>query len=359
MKAIYLSNRIGTISMIKLTQGNILTANVEAIVNTVNVVGVMGKGIALAFKKAFPQNFNLYKSACLKKEVRVGEMFITETDKISPKLIVNFPTKEHWRGRSKIRFIEAGMKDLVRVINERQIRSIAIPPLGCGNGGLDWSEVKCIILNELSCLKSEVDVTIFEPGYNNQVIPSAKNISLTPARAMLLSALKNYQILGYSINLLVAQKIAYFLQRLGEPLNLQFEKGHYGPYSHRLQHLLKYLNGYYLNFKHEDTKPSTNVVINNFDNVSSYIKSGLDDKQKDRLKKIQELIEGFESPYGLELLATVDFINQQEKVKSEDEIINKIGEWTSRKKEIMKPYHIKVAHQRLKDNNYLNSISSN
>jgi len=335
--------------MIKYTTGNIIQADAEALVNTVNTVGVMGKGIALAFKKAFPNNYKIYKQVCEDKKFNIGDLLITNTGQLTPKLIVNFPTKKHWRGRSEIEFVEVGMRELVKAIHEKGINSIAIPPLGCGNGGLKWSEVKPIILKELEIIKNEIEVIIFEPGFNNQVIKPKKIINLTPARAMLLTALKDYQVLGYSINLLVTQKIAYFLQRFGEPLNLNYEKGHYGPYAHKLQHLIKHLNGYYLKFSQEETKPSTPVYLNNFDKVEKYNQENLTNEQKKRLKDVQSLIEGFESPYGLELLATVDFIFKQESIEDTDEIISQIGNWTKRKKKIMKPFHIKVAHQRLKE----------
>jgi len=335
--------------MIKYTTGDIIKANTEAIVNTVNTVGVMGKGIALAFKKAFPDNYKIYKQVCKDKEFSIGDLLLTNTGQLIPKYIINFPTKKHWRGRSKIEFVEIGMQELIKEINLKEIKSIAIPPLGCGNGGLDWNDVKPIILKNLESIGRKIEVVIYEPGFNNQIIKSKKQTKLTPARAMLLTALKDYQILGYSINLLVIQKIAYFLQRFGEPLNLQYEKGHYGPYSHRLQHLAKYLNGYYLNFKHEETKPSTLVYLNNLDKVELYNQGNLTDEQKKRLQDVQNLIEGFESPYGLELLATVDFIYKQKNIEDTDNMISQISNWTKRKKKIMKPFHIKVAHQRLKE----------
>ncbi|MEN0004959.1 MAG: macro domain-containing protein [Bacteroidota bacterium] len=335
--------------MIRYIQGNIIQADVEALVNTVNTVGVMGKGIALTFKKAFPHNFKVYKQFCDDKKFNIGDLLITDTGQFRPKYIVNFPTKEHWRRPSKIEFIEIGMKELVKEINEKQIKSIAIPPLGCGNGGLDWHEVKPLILKELEFIDEKVEVIIYEPGFNNQEIKPKNEIKLTPARAMLLASLKNYQVLGYSINLLVIQKIAYFLQRFGEPLNLQYEKGHYGPYSHRLQHLVKYLNGHFLHFKHEETKPSTLVHLRHLDKVEAYNKVNLSTEQNNRLNEVQSLIEGFESPYGLELLATVDFIYQQENIEDTEKVIEQIGNWTQRKKELMKPFHIKVAHQRLKE----------
>ncbi len=335
--------------MIKYTTGNIIEADTEALVNTVNTVGVMGKGIALAFKKAFPSNYKIYRQACEDKEFNIGDLLITDTGQLTPKYVVNFPTKKHWRGKSKIEFVEIGMQELVKEINLKQIKSIAIPPLGCGNGGLNWEVVKPIILKNLETLTNKVEVIIYEPGFNNQIIKPKKQVKLTPARAMLLTALKDYQILGYDINLLVIQKIAYFLQRFGEPLNLQYEKGYYGPYSHKLQHLIKYLNGYYLNFKHEETKPSTLVHLNHLDKVEIYNQENLTTEQQKRLQDVQNLTEGFESPYGLELLATVDFIYQQENIEDTDKMIAQISNWTNRKKKIMKPFHIKVAHQRLKE----------
>ncbi len=335
--------------MIKFKIGNIIAEQAEALINTVNTVGVMGKGIALSFKKAFPENYKIYKKLCENNIFQIGDLLITETNMLSPKYIINFPTKKHWRGHSKIEYIEIGLKKLNNTIKEYNISSIAIPPLGCGSGGLDWEIVKKVILTELEPIKNEVDIIIFEPGYNNQLITEIKKeVKLTPARAMLLSALNSYQILGYSINLLVTQKIAYFLQRLGEPLNLDFEKGWYGPYSNKLQHLLKYLNGYFLRFKYNATKPSTKVYLNHLESVKNYSKMKLDNNQKDILNKINKLIEGFESPYGLELLATVDFIIQHNKsIQNKEEIINDIGNWTKRKKELMKPYHIEVAYKRL------------
>lgn len=160
--------------MIKFTKGNILKANVEALVNAVNTVGVMGKGIALAFKKAFPLNYKLYKEVCNNKEFTVGSMFTTNTGKLTPRYIINFPTKEHWKGRSKIEFIESGMKKLIETIKTNDIKSIAIPPLGCGNGGLKWSDVKPIIINELQNI--DIDIIIYEPGFNDQIVPLKKKL---------------------------------------------------------------------------------------------------------------------------------------------------------------------------------------
>src|SRR5271169_1518288 len=129
--------------MIEFASGDILQADVEALVNTVNCVGIMGRGIALQFKNAFPGNFKAYEAACAREEVQPGKMFVFETEALTnPKYIINFPTKRHWRGKSRIEDIEAGLTALGAEIRTRGIQSVAIPPLGCGLGGLDWEEVR-------------------------------------------------------------------------------------------------------------------------------------------------------------------------------------------------------------------------
>jgi len=140
--------------MIKFRTGNILQSEAEALVNTVNTVGVMGKGIALAYKNEFPENYRIYREAYEKGDLRIGKMLLTQTGLLLPRYIINFPTKKHWREKSNIQYIIEGMHDLVRVIQDENIQSIAIPPLGCGNGGLDWNAVKPIIVNMLKLLRT-------------------------------------------------------------------------------------------------------------------------------------------------------------------------------------------------------------
>ena len=336
--------------MIRYTSGNILEAQTTAIVNTVNTVGVMGKGIALAFKKAFPDNFKRYEQAVLKGEVAIGRVFVTETGELSPKFILNFPTKQDWRFPSKLSYIEDGLDNLVKVLEDRKIDSISIPPLGCGNGKLDWKDVKILIEKYLGPVSGRIEILVYEPGYNDQVMIVNTQVSLTPARAMMIYLLDQYRVLGYSITLLVAQKIAYFLQRLGEPLRLEFEKGFYGPYSHQLFHLLKYLNGYFLKFKADENKPGTVIQIQDFrlEEVKEYFNKNVTETQKARIDRVLALIEGFESPYGLELLATTDFVMQQTKTEDKIQIKNEIYNWTNRKKNLMRPSHIEIALTRLK-----------
>ncbi|WP_441001473.1 type II toxin-antitoxin system antitoxin DNA ADP-ribosyl glycohydrolase DarG [Fodinibius sp. SL11] len=335
--------------MIRYKVGDILKADTEALVNTVNTVGVMGKGIALAFKKAYPDNFKQYKKAVDEGKVRIGAPFVTQTGLLQPKYIINFPTKKHWRHPSKLSYIEKGMESLVNIIKDNDIKSLAIPPLGCGNGKLNWDEVKPIMEHYLSPLAKDHEFIIFEPGYNDQEIKEKEEVKLTSGRAMLLHALDEYGVLGYEINLLVVQKAAYFLQRLGEPLRLKHEKGYYGPYAHNLNHLLKHINGFYIKYKSQRNKPDTTVhlVEDKLERVKSFVKEKLDPSQKERVQKLLDLIEGFESPYGLELLATVDYIKQNKPDISFDELKNEVHNWTNRKRSIMKDHHLKVAYQRL------------
>src|SRR5579871_6095141 len=183
--------------MMKFLQGNLLDAPTEAVVNTVNTVGVMGKGIALMFKEAFPENFRAYHDAVEREEVRIGHMFVTENRAFEgPKWLINFPTKKHWRQPSKLEWIVDGLKDLHRVIREKGIRSIALPPLGCGNGGLEWTDVRPEIEQALGDLP-DVDVWVFEPTAKYQNVAKRTGVlKLTPARALVAEMIRRYWVLG-------------------------------------------------------------------------------------------------------------------------------------------------------------------
>jgi len=224
--------------MIEFARGNLLEATAEALVNTVNTVGVMGKGVAWMFKEAYPENFKAYQSACKKKEIAVGHMFVTERHAlVGPKWIINFPTKEHWRGNSKMEWIETGLEDLKHVIAEKKIQSIAIPPLGSGNGGLNWADVRPKIEAALGEL-NDVSVIIYEPTDRYQNVSKRAGVeTLTPARALIAELVRRYWILGIECSLLEIQKLAYFLERsieklgLQNPLDLRFQADKYGPYA--------------------------------------------------------------------------------------------------------------------------------
>lgn len=304
--------------MIHYTQGNLLEAQVDALVNTVNTVGVMGKGIALMFKERFPKNMAAYEQACKAKTVTTGKMFVTHTGELmGPKWIVNFPTKQHWRAKSKLEWIQSGLLDLRRFIVDEKVRSIAIPPLGAGNGGLDWLEVKPCIESALSDL-DDVDIWVYEPTAKYQNVAKANGVKkLTPARAMVAELVRRYWILGMECSLLEIQKLAWFLSRtiarqgLNDALKLRFDAHFYGPYANNLTHLINALDGSFLKSDKRipDCEPLDVIWFNDAEKaqVDAFMKS----EGRDYLPALEatsKLIDGFESPFGMELLATVDWL---------------------------------------------------
>jgi O-acetyl-ADP-ribose deacetylase (regulator of RNase III) len=325
--------------MIKFTTGNLLESGAEALVNTVNTVGVMGKGIALMFKEAFPENLTEYEAACNRGEVTIGRMFVTKRENlIGPKWIINFPTKKHWRYPSKVEWIAEGLADLKRVIAEKDIRSIALPPLGSGNGGLDWREVRSKIEDVLGDLRG-VDVTVYEPATQYQNVSKRSGVEkLTPARALVAELVRRYGILGIECTLLEAQKLAYLLERrisdngLVNPLNLHFTANRYGPYADRLKHLLNALDGSYLHCEKRVADASPFDLIWFYDakrdRVAAFLTTPDAKTYRSTLEETAAVINGFESPLGMELLATVDWLlSRQQAEPSLSSVKSALGRW--------------------------------
>lgn len=350
--------------MIKFTTGNLLESDAEALVNTVNTVGVMGKGIALMFKERFPANLEAYARACESKEVNVGKVFVTETGELlGPRWIVNFPTKQHWRSPSKMQWIEDGLKDLREFILKNNVRSIAIPPLGAGNGGLDWNEVLPKIEAALGDI-DEVEIQVYQPTAEYQNVAKRKGVEkLTPARALTAELIRRYWVLGNECTLLEVHKLAWFLQRAIQaegkksPLNLKFEAMNYGPYAADLNHLLNNLDGSYLRSEKRipDAKPNDIIAFNDSkkDDVASFLLQQ-DIEYKRSLERATALIEGFESPYGLELLATVDWLVSEANVSPDtDSILDALAhwpageQWAARKMKMFDSKAVEVAIERL------------
>lgn len=311
---------------ITYTTGNLLEANADALVNTVNTVGVMGKGVALMFKEHFPENFKAYEKACKEKRVEVGKVFVTERKDLlgGPRWIVNFPTKAHWRYPSKMEWIERGLHDLVGVIREKNIRSIAIPPLGSGNGGLDWAEVRPLIESVLGTL-DEVNIIVYEPTAKYQNVAKRAGLEkLTVARALVAELVRRYSIIGIECTLLEVQKLAYFLERAADSLRIDhsfrfsFVANKFGPYSENLKHLLDGLDGSYLRCdkRLSDAGPFDTIrfVDAKKDKVAAYLSSPEAKPFRPALELTTEIIDGLESPFGMELLSTVDWLLFHEKV---------------------------------------------
>ncbi|HBO3155632.1 type II toxin-antitoxin system antitoxin DNA ADP-ribosyl glycohydrolase DarG [Pseudomonas aeruginosa] len=310
--------------MITFTQGNLLEARAEAMVNTVNTVGVMGKGIALMFKERFAENFRRYAAACKAKEVQTGKMFVTQVHELDgPRWIVNFPTKQHWRARSRMEWVVEGLQDLRRFLVEEQVKSVAIPPLGAGNGGLEWADVREQIERALGDL--DIDILVFEPTKQYQNVAKRVGVEkLTPARALIAELVRRYWVLGMECSLLEIQKLAWFLERAIErynpsdnPLDLKFVAHKYGPYANRLDHLLNNLDGSYLHSEKRISDADPLDVIWFDDERKAFVQTYLKSEAKaytQALESTAALIDGFESPFGMELLATVDWLLAREGV---------------------------------------------
>ena len=325
--------------MIAYKTGDILTEDAEALVNTVNCVGVMGRGIALQFKNTFPENFKSYAAACKRNEVQPGRMFVFETSQLTnPRYIINFPTKRHWRGKSRIEDIDAGLVALAEEIRSRNIQSIAIPPLGSGLGGLDWSEVRPRIeamLQELSDLK----VVIFEPGgapADGRVNRSIDVPKMTAGRAALVGLMDRYLrgLLDPFVTLLEVHKLMYFMQAAGEPLRLNYKKGPYGPYAQNLRHVLNAIEGHLVSgYADGGDIPDKQLTLvpGALEDAHALLKNKA--KTQTHFDRVSDLVEGFESPFGLELLSTVHWIVSKERVHNVADVVRQTYAWNDRKKQ--------------------------
>ena len=340
--------------MITLTTGNLLTNDAEALVNTVNTEGVMGKGIALQFARAFPEILPPYEAACRSGELAPGRVQVIERPGlIHPRYLINLPTKRHWRGKSRMADIDAGLADLVRAVRERGIRSIAVPPLGCGLGGLDWNDVRPRIEAAFAALP-DVDVRLFAPEGapppaeqpNRTAAPA-----LTPARARVIEVLGAYLDLGYELSLLEVQKLLYFLQGAGDELKLVYAKHRYGPYADNLRQVLKRFEGHYtLGYGDGNDAPDTEITLlpDARERATAFLASQSDDSDEAaRLARVVQLIEGFESPYGMELLATVHWVAAREGATTLDAAVTAVHQWSDSKRQRMSREHIALAWDRL------------
>ncbi|MGH9424939.1 MAG: type II toxin-antitoxin system antitoxin DNA ADP-ribosyl glycohydrolase DarG, partial [Terriglobia bacterium] len=326
--------------------------------------GVMGKGIALQFSKKFPEMFEAYKRACKAGEVRLGKMHVVErTDMLNPRYIINFPTKGHWRSRSRIEDIEAGLAALAGEIRKRGIKSIAVPPLGCGNGGLDWRVVRPAIERALAELP-EVRVLLYAPAGAPdaaEIVHRTERPAMNPSRAIVLKIWNQYFVLGYQLTLLEIHKLLYFLQESGEELRLRFAKDRYGPYADNLRHLLHLFEGHFtLGFADGRNQPDTQIQLRPgaIEEANKFLEEFAEESRESlqRLQRVAELIEGFESPYGMELLATVHWAATRERTldPSVAGVRLVIEKWSPRKRKLIKPEHIELAWQQLKRRGWLN-----
>lgn len=332
--------------MIEWARGNLLDAEVDALVNTVNTVGVMGKGIALQFKRRFPENFAAYAAACRRGEVQVGRMFVWANQPgQTPRWIINFPTKRHWRQPSRIEDIDAGLEALVADVRRLKISSVAIPPLGCGNGGLSWSDVRPRIERAMASIP-EARALVFAPAaYAFELAPPAPK-PLTRARAIVVKLVETYLRPGFSLTRIEMQKLAYLMQAAGEPLRLNFQKAPYGPFARNLHNVLVDMDGAQLQGIGDGSRRAEIRLMPNAVAEADALLAG-DAVGTERLDRVRDLIKGFETPRGMELLATVHWVAAHEGAKSTDEAVALVHAWSERKKERYPDRHIAKAWSRL------------
>lgn len=347
--------------MITERTGNLLLADVDALVNTVNTVGVMGKGIALQFRRTYPEMFRDYARAAKAGDVRLGHMHVWPTGKLEgTKYVINFPTKGHWRSRSKLADIDDGLADLVRIVKDLDIGSIAVPPLGCGNGGLRWQVVEPHIRAALQALP-DVDVQLFAPSDAPRAAEMPERrvpMTMTPGRAALVTMLRRYQAVALESSLIEVQKLMYFLQVAGQPLRLRFEKGHYGPYADNLRAVLREMEGRYIegfgdgSARVMEAEPIT--ILEGADEAAAPVLAN-DPATQARIDRVMDLVDGFESMYGVELLSSVHWIMTEEPGAADSlvEITSAVQRWNPRKGRLFTADHISVARQALHDRGWV------
>lgn len=343
--------------MIEFMKGNILRADAEALINTVNCVGFMGRGIAAQFKRTFPENFRAYEVACKRKEVVPGQMFVFSTEQLTnPRYVINFPTKRHWRGKSRLEDIEAGLRALAREVEVRRIRSIAIPPLGCGLGGLDWRDVRPLIEAAFAHLP-EVRAIVYEPneGTADRMSTAGQIPKATPGRAVLVGLMDRYLagLLDPFISLLEVHKLMYFAQEAGEPLRLRYVKGPYGPYAENLRHVLAKVEGYmvsgYGDGGDSPDKP-LELVPGAVQDAQGFLQNH--PATLARFERVAGLLEGFESPFGIELLSTVHWVATKERAESDDAVVAAVHGWGLRK-HMFTARQIRLTARRLADQGWI------
>ena len=351
--------------MFELSRGNLLEADVEALVNTVNTEGIMGKGIALQFKKAFPENYEAYRQACAESLVQPGRMLVFERRTLtSPRYIINFPTKRHWRSKSRMADIDAGLTALVADVRRLGIRSVAVPPLGCGLGGLNWKDVRERMRIAFAQLP-QVRWLVFEPAGAPEPARMANRTprpKMTKGRAAVIGLIDRYLVPGfdYPITLLEIQKLVYFLLEAGEPMpKVEFAKHHYGPYADVLRHVLEKIDGHFITgYGAGENKPdiAISLIPQAAQEARQYLQEHAD--TLGRFERVARLIEGFETPLGMELLSTVHWVATHESPRATDALLasRAVHAWSTRKARLMREEHVGAAWHRLADEGWLPSL---
>ena len=289
-------------------------------------------------------------------------MFVYSTGKLTnPRFIINFPTKRHWRGASRLIDIEVGLQALVREIESRGIRSIAIPPLGSGLGGLNWADVRASIEKALAHVQ-DVAITVFEPnGAPDPAVLRNKQVpEMTPGRAALVGLVSRYLagLLDPFVTLLEVHKLMYFMQEAGEPLKLRYKEAPFGPYAENLRHVLSAIEGHLVTgYADGGDAPDKELALvpGAIDDADTFLVDHADTRL--RFERVASLVEGFETPFGLELLATVHWVATRTTPTVAEEVVRSVYAWGDRKRQFS-PRQIQLALEVLTANGWLQAAGS-
>jgi O-acetyl-ADP-ribose deacetylase (regulator of RNase III) len=307
--------------MIQYTIGNILESPAQAIVNTVNCEGYMGKGIAYQFKIKYPNNNKRYVDACNSNQFKIGSIL---TYKENDKLIINFPTKDEWRKPSQYSYISKGLETFIKLLPQLNITSIAFPPLGCGNGGLEWIRVKELITNAIMPFESHFDFTLYEPSADISPIVNKKRIPKLNASHIILMHLK----LGLAkFNKTRLQKAAFLINVFSEEEYFKFNAYNFGPYTHSIEILSRDIREYqqYYNYT---TEQALNAAENTL--MSNSLIEKLNKFQEPILRSL-ELLNGIDSDKEIELISTILFILIENKAVKIEDLPNQFLKWSEAK----------------------------
>jgi O-acetyl-ADP-ribose deacetylase (regulator of RNase III) len=289
----------------------------------------MGRGVALQFRKAYPENYKAYREACARGKIKPGRMFVFDLNRlVNPRLIINFPIKRHWKEKSRLDDVRSGLQDLVNVLRQHKVHSVAVPPLGCSLGGLDGRMVRSPIEEALGALP-DLHAYLFEPAGAPpapRVVNRTTMPKMTAGRAALLGLMHRYLggLMDVSISLLEIHKRMHFLQEAGEPLRLRFAKGTHGPYAENLRYVLNAIEGHFTSgFGAGDDAPDKQIeIIGDAARGAEAFLNEHPNTQK-RFERVSKLIAGFETPFGMELLATVHWVARCEGAASVDEAVER------------------------------------
>ena len=303
--------------MIEYTKGNMFECNADCLINTVNCEGFMGKGIAYQFKMRFPENNKSYVKACRTGTLTVGKVHSYIEEGIT---IVNFPTKNKWRENSKIEYIEKGMESFVELLPSLTVKRIAIPPLGCGNGGLDWIEVKKIVENKIYDISDKYDFIIFEPSTSYSATPK-KPPQISVSGLVLLDIRLNLK----RFNNIRLQKAGYFTNLFLEEEYFKYDKWKYGPYSHSVDIVARNIKEYQENYGIDNSQAT-------FEQIYQIICSEKVDSKFDKLhiavKKSTEYVNAIRTDKKLEGISTVLYLVRNGKKKNKEQLIKSFKEWS-------------------------------